>query len=70
MQMHNRIERDHTGVGGFAYDLAVHLAAGRHIDYQVALDSGGARQPVSLSQRAPASVLLLGGAQRSQVRGS
>ena len=43
VQVHHRIQRDDAGVGGLAHDLAVHLAAGGHVDHQVAFDTGVSR---------------------------
>ncbi len=61
VQVHDRIERDGTRVGGLAHHLAVHLAGRGHIDHQVALDLRGAGEAVARRQRAPARVALLGG---------
>jgi hypothetical protein len=70
MQMHHRIQRDDTRIGCLTYNLAMHLAAGGYIDHQVTLDAGGTGQPVSVGQGPPASELLFGGAQWTQVGGS
>src|SRR5579862_6596214 len=69
VQMHDRIQRDHSCVSGFAHDLLVHLAAWWHVHHQVALDARGAGQAVSRGQRPPAGKLLLGSTQGCQVPG-
>src|SRR5205807_6818040 len=69
MKMHDRIEGDGARVRGLAHHLAVDLAAGRHVDDEVALDVRRAGQPVTRWQRAATREALLGGAYRGEIGG-
>jgi hypothetical protein len=48
----------------------MYLAARRHVDHQVPLNEGVARQPVSLGQRLTTRKLLLGSRERIHVGGT
>ena len=54
MQAHACIERYIPELGSLAHDLAVHLALGRYVDDEVALDRCLATQAVVLLERHPA----------------
>jgi hypothetical protein len=68
VQVHHRIERDDVRLGRFAYDLAVHLGVGRHVDDQIPLDTRRARQPMAIGERPAPREALLGLTQWRQVR--
>ncbi len=60
VQTYDRIERDRARLGRLAHHLAVHLAARRHVDDEVALDLCRAGEAVPGWQRAAAREVLLG----------
>ncbi len=68
MQAHTRVERDVAILRLLAHDLAVHLAFGRHVDDEVALDERLAAEAMILLERpAPFAELLLRLAHGGQV---
>ena len=69
MQLDERIELDVPRLGGLAHDLAVNLAARRHIDHDVRFDAGLAREPAPRRERLPARITLLGFRQRRKTVG-
>src|SRR5256885_15291670 len=67
MKMHDRIQGDRVRLHRLAHHLAVHLAAGGHVDDEVALDLCGARQPGTGKQWTPPREALLGWAQGGEI---
>ncbi len=70
VQMDDGIERDRPCVRRLAHDLPMYLTTGRHIDDEVARDSGRAGQAMSRGQGPAACVTFLGRTQRTQVLGA
>ena len=70
VQADHGIELDVVRLGGLAHDLAVHLAVGRHVDDDVALDLRRAGKAPPGRHRLAAAVVLLDGAERREVGGA
>jgi len=64
VQVHERIHGDGAGVGSLAHHLAMHLAARRHVDDEIAEDLRGAGEAVPRGKRPTFRVALFHRAQR------
>ena len=70
VQSNNRIELDVARLGGFAHHLAMHLAGGRHVDYNIGLNFRLAGQPAAGRQHMSRGVTLFGLRYRRQTGGT
>ncbi len=68
VETHDGVDLDRMGVGLLAHDLPVHLALGRDVDDELALDVGGAAEAAACREALVGGVRALHRTDRREVR--